>query len=403
MKKLIVCLFAALAIPHLAVPAAAQQSGGEDVRIGERMSLHSDVLGEDRAYWVYLPESYDDERYSPQSYPVLYLLDGNAHFHSATGVVQFMSTGINGNMQAPEMIVVAIPNTDRTRDLTPTAATRAYDGTEIPDGPMGGGGDAFLTFIREELMPTIESDYRTRPYNIFVGHSLGGLIALHALVNAPEMFDAVVAIDPSLWWDERRLERQARTYFAESDGLSGAVFISLANNPIPPGGENLMRIAGEAFAESMARANTPRFRTAHEFYEAEDHGSVPLISLYDGLLHIFEGYKPSIAAIMDDPASLGRHFAQVSERLGAEFLPPEPIVNNLGYALLQQDVDASVELFELNVANYPASANAHDSLGDGYAAQGETARAIESFERSLELNPGNDHARERIAELRSGG
>ena len=98
------------------------------IRIGERLSINSEILSEDRPYWVYLPESYGDETNAPRRYPVLYLLDGDGHFQSATGVVQFMSSGINGNVQIPELIVVAIPNTNRTRDLTPSHTTIGFDG-----------------------------------------------------------------------------------------------------------------------------------------------------------------------------------------------------------------------------------------------------------------------------------
>jgi predicted alpha/beta superfamily hydrolase len=70
---------------------------------------------------------------------VLYLLDGDAHFHSVTGLIQFLGTGINGNFVIPEMIVVAISNTDRTRDLTPTHVNKGPDGKELPFLKTSGG------------------------------------------------------------------------------------------------------------------------------------------------------------------------------------------------------------------------------------------------------------------------
>src|SRR4051812_21828632 len=97
----------ALSFSILVLSAAAQEKS-RDIKIGEAFSLRSKTLNEERAYWVYLPESYNDTTFAPQRYPVLYLLDGNAHFHIASGVVQFMSGGVNRNLQIPEMIVVAI-------------------------------------------------------------------------------------------------------------------------------------------------------------------------------------------------------------------------------------------------------------------------------------------------------
>ena len=80
---------------------------------------------------------------------------------------------------------------------------------------------------------------------------------------------------------------------------------------------------------------------------------------------------------------------------------PETLLNSLGYRFLALGRAAdAVALFELNVAAFPASANAYDSLGDGLAAAGQTERAIRSYQRSLDLDPRNSHAVEMIARLR---
>ncbi len=110
----LLCFFTVLGV--LAMAGAATAQADRLISIGSRDSLWSDVLGEERPYWVYLPASYDDARYALVDYPVLYLLDGDTHFHLATGVVQFMSEGANANIQIPEMIVVGVPSANRTRD-----------------------------------------------------------------------------------------------------------------------------------------------------------------------------------------------------------------------------------------------------------------------------------------------
>ena len=80
---------------------------------------------------------------------------------------------------------------------------------------------------------------------------------------------------------------------------------------------------------------------------------------------------------------------------------PESLLNALGYRFLSlgQAADA-VALFELNAEEFPSSANVYDSLGDGYAELGDRPRAISAYQRSLELDPSNTHAAERIAALR---
>lgn len=79
----------------------------------------------------------------------------------------------------------------------------------------------------------------------------------------------------------------------------------------------------------------------------------------------------------------------------------EPILNQVGYALLRLNRPAdAVAAFKLNVEAYPHSSNAYDSLGEAFAAVGDRTRAIESYERSLALNPQNEDAARKLAELR---
>lgn len=111
MKKLIFSVFAAF----FSIYAFAQKDN--KVTIGTIDSIQSKILNEQRKIWIYVPNSGQVD--SKQRFPVLYLLDGDAHFYSVVGMVQQLSQ-VNGNTICPEMIVVGIPNSDRTRDLTPT-------------------------------------------------------------------------------------------------------------------------------------------------------------------------------------------------------------------------------------------------------------------------------------------
>jgi predicted alpha/beta superfamily hydrolase len=155
----------------LAVISQAQSS--KDIVIGKLDSIQSKTLNEKRKIWVHVPAGAS----SGQRYPVVYLLDGDAHFTSVVGMIEQLST-VNGNSICPEMIVVAIPNTDRTRDLTPThAGVSGYVDSNFVR--TSGGGEKFLAFIEKELMPHIDSLYPTAPYKMLIGHSLGGLIVIH--------------------------------------------------------------------------------------------------------------------------------------------------------------------------------------------------------------------------------
>jgi len=76
-------------------------------------------------------------------------------------------------------------------------------------------------------------------------------------------------------------------------------------------------------------------------------------------------------------------------------------LNRFGYHALGDHPAVAVALFTVNASRHPGSWNVHDSLGEGLTVLGETDAAIESYARSLELEPGNDHARGEIARLRA--
>jgi predicted alpha/beta superfamily hydrolase len=150
--------------------------------IGKVDSVYSTILKEKRKVWVYLPNMKAGMQNPGQRYPVVYLLDGDGHFESVAGMIQQLSQ-VNGNTIVPEMIIVGIPNTDRTRDLTPTHI--------ISDPPMmdsnstknTGGGENFTAFLEKELMPHIDSLYPTQPFRILIGHSFGGLTVMNIITN----------------------------------------------------------------------------------------------------------------------------------------------------------------------------------------------------------------------------
>jgi predicted alpha/beta superfamily hydrolase len=291
-----------LALPIVPLSARAQGGAAGSVTIGKIDSIFSPTLKEQRPYLVYTPPSYSDTTYTKRGYPVLYLLDGDAHFHSVTGLLQILGTGVNATFVVPEMIVVAIPNTNRMRDLTPTQAARDFEGKADTALRMTGGGPKFLNFMKSELIPHIDATYRTAPYRVFVGHSLGGLMAFQALYTMPEVFNAYVAIDPSLWWDDRRLLKQAPAFFGKATAPGRTLFVTQANTLVAtdtidnPHYNSIVRL--NAIVEA---GNASGVRYAFRYYPNDSHGSVPLISEYDALRFIFDGFQPDLFRALEEP------------------------------------------------------------------------------------------------------
>lgn len=194
-------LLAAAAPSPAHAQTAPRGSVAAPLVIGETFTLLSRTLGETRRINVYLPPGYAE---SPRSrLPVLYMPDGGLaeDFLHVAGLVQ-VSVG-NGTMRP--FILVGIENTARRRDMTgPTTVA-----SDRKIAPRVGGSAAFRAFVRDELMPEVRRRYRTTDESAIVGESLAGLFVVETYLLEPALFDTYVAIDPSVWWNDAALVREA--------------------------------------------------------------------------------------------------------------------------------------------------------------------------------------------------
>lgn len=175
-----------------------------------------------------------------------------------------------------------------------------------------------------------------------------------ALLDTPDLFQSYIAIDPSLWWDNHVLIQRAKDELQDARERSSSVYISLAHRPDHPSIDTArMDQATRDFADTLSSAASQNIRSTFQYFESEDHGSVPLLSLYHGLLFVFEGFKPPFSAHLKHPSAVSTHFERMSDQLGVVLLPPEVYVIQLGYTLLHEseDVEGALELFKLNATN----------------------------------------------------
>jgi hypothetical protein len=367
----------------------------------EKHMVHSAILKEDREYLIQLPQSYYSTTIYPKQYPVLLLLDGDVDFEWATGVIRFMSMrgGTNGNI--PEIIVLGIPNKDRIRDLTPTQAMEGPDGKQASFAKTSGGGDNFLQFIEKELLTEIERKYRTMPYRILVGHSLAGLLTVHASLTKPDVFNACIAIDPSLWWDKQVMTTKIKQLMNSKRKPTNRLYLSSGHNTAHSTDTTIFRRSIDRFYGTL-KDNSPSTAASRlAYFEQEDHGSVPLLSLYHGLLFIFEGYTMKVFAKQPEAEDFEHHYQHISHQLGVKLLPSESTINGLGYYYLyeKKEYAKALNFFTLNTVNYPLSSNVYDSLAEAYKVIGNREKAIYFYKKTLELNPENESARKNLEDL----
>lgn len=386
----------------------------DNIIIGHTDSLQSGILGEQRKVWVHVPDGASN---SKDRYPVVYVLDGDGHFSSVVGMIQQLSTG--GNSNVPKMMVVAIPNTDRTRDLTPTHVDAEPPFMDSASSKTSGGGENFIAFMEKELMPHIEAKYPAAPYKILIGHSFGGLAVMQAFTHHTQLFNAYISIDPSMWWDKEKLLKQVQQVLTKKNFDGKSLYLGIANTMDE--GMDISKVEKDtsllgsqhirsilALQASLEKNKQNGLKFKGKYYPDDSHGSVPLITEYDALRFFFDFFplKFTMKDYTDSTGALAEkyhsHFAQLSQKMGYPIKPDEMEINYFGYDFLGRKLYKSAgSLFKLNVDNYPESRNVYDSYGDYFVAIGDNENAIIQFKKSLSIQE-NESSRKKLTELETG-
>ena len=277
----LVAVFALASMPAL----PAELTHAKQRTSATQFTIRSEILNEERVVFVYVPDTYGLEAAKEKRYPVLYLLDGLAYFEVTTGIAHHLGSWNAAVQRIPDLIVVAIQNTKRPRDMTPSHMA------EGPYSSGSGGAAVFRSFIESELMPAVDKQFRASGERILVGHSLAGLFVLDTFLERPNLFVAYIASDPSLWWDDNLLARKLLARRGTSPRTPGRLFIAQANTPDSTLGEHDAHKAGiTAFRAALEAAKLP-VEHSYRYFEDETHLSVPLQAVYRGLLFAYEGYK----------------------------------------------------------------------------------------------------------------
>jgi len=344
------------------------------------LTIKSTVLGEDRIILVRTPVGYET---SKLSYPVLYMTDGDAHIKHTSSSIEFLTE--NGRM--PELIVVGVTNTDRARDLTPTKATTRNAAGDL-QFPTSGGADNFLKFFETELIPEIEKQYRTQPYRILAGHSLGGLFAIHAMITKPGLFNSYIAVSPSLQWDNAEELKRAEDYLKNQKELKVTLFTSIGNET------DGISDCFDRFKEVLSKTNIKDFEWQAERFADEDHGSVVLRSHYFGLRKVYDGWQGprdlKSGAVLGGLKGAEAHYKRLSDRFGYTIPVPESLINQIGYQFLfDGKPEEAIAAFKANIERYPDSANVYDSLAEAYERGGRMDLAEPLYEKAKTLGEQN--------------
>jgi predicted alpha/beta superfamily hydrolase len=262
----------------------------------ESRTLHSDIVGQDYELSVSLPNSYS---MTDTTYPVLFLLDPYRVFSMVKGLTEVFTTTYT---IMPEVIIVGIGYggegmsarlnwaLGRVRDYSPVRNTETEEAYEklIEEGGMpnidveSGGAPMFLDFIRKELFPFIEANYRIDTnMRILSGYSFGGLFGLYALFHDPDLFDKYFIGSPTIRYSNGITYEYEVRYASTHKDLEADVFMSsgaLENRTA----DHLNKMADKLLSRNYKNLNLETF-----IFENESHVTCYPAALSRGLVELF--------------------------------------------------------------------------------------------------------------------
>jgi len=354
-------------------------SANQKLVFGQSIKLTSDILGEEREILIRVPRDYDESK--DTRYPVLYTLDGATHFKHTVGTIEWLSESAS---MLPQHIVVAIVNTDRFRDFSPSIP-KNFQGEGNP-----GGANNFLKFLSKELIPYIDKNYRTLPFRTIAGHSFGGVFVLHTLLTDPSVFQAHIAMAPHVIYDDGEIVRQMNKILSPKSDLQSFLFTTLGNEPNRHETyQEMIKVLSDKAPQSLEWHN--------QLYPRETHMSVPSKTLHNALIELrnYAGWNVAPELVAQGSIALKVHYQKLSSRFGYLIPVPERAINLIGYEYLtNKNYDRAIRTFKLNVELHPNSANVYDSLSDAYERKGDLQKALNIQQKAVKLATTRNNQRE---------
>lgn len=245
--------------------------------------LKSKVLEEKRSVWVGLPKNYNKD----SSYAVVYVLDAEDRFDITYSLTKELFENQNN---APELIVVGIPNIDKVRrlyDLTFTDskvnATGLKDTIGYFSSSLTGNGRSFLKFLESEVVPLVKKKYKTNGFNTLVGHSIGGYFCAYIL-PIQQSFSAFQIYDASIWFNDgdaiKHIQKELDSNYKSKIFISKGIAF---DGPREYVDHHLFMID----SLGTVLSGYPNLNVSTASYD-KDHNGMFLYSLMDGLSTLFK-------------------------------------------------------------------------------------------------------------------
>lgn len=257
---------------------------GQDIALvqHEVLTFDSKTKGDGQILYVHKPLNYDQE--PEKRYPVIYVLDPEERFAHTMVAQELLSTYTNAAV--PASIIVGVKSTDRYFDFSPKTNNTWPTPSFIK---KTGGAELFRAYLTQDVIPMIEKKYRTAPFRVIVGHSMGGLFALETLLKQTDLFKAYIVLDPSTFWNNGEIVDQLIDGAKNLNIAAGRLF--LADGLVPESIEVKLEPNQERLEKYLLANPLPNLSYKYLGLRGESHNEMPFQAVYQGLKAVFFDYR----------------------------------------------------------------------------------------------------------------
>lgn len=337
------------------------------------IKFDSKILSETRSINIHIPNSYS---ISEKRYPVIYSLDGEYTKLSLNGTLDYYSFWD----KTPECIVVSIDQ--NYLDTIENKYKRWIDCSYSWDSglPKNKGID-FKEFISKELIPFIDSSYRTTDFRTIIGHSFTANYVNYFLLDEEPLFTGYVAISP--YYASNGLD-SLKTIV---ENLKKPVFYYVANGENDLSGH--IKSVSE-FDKLFAKIDNENF--VYEMFDMKNnqatHYTIFPISMSSAIEHLFSAYslinENEFKKILKEDNKidyLTERYANIKAIYGIEIPIRETDINTVAYAISKnKQWNQLKQIAELTIAIYPESYLGYWTMGEYYEKKGDFTLSLQQFE-----------------------
>lgn len=330
--------------------------------------IHGEGYELARTIRVQLPRGYEEGG----QFPVLYVLDADWNFPLAASYMDYLAY----RGRVPETLIVGVDNINRNADfVTPTDT----------NFPMSGKQQRFLDFVENELMPEVNTRFRTNGFDTLFGHSFGGVVTLAIMFNMPDLFDAHIAVGSSQWVSGRNSFDIANSFFEQAKELTTFLYLSHAEFD---GGDTVP--ANFEFWSLLKRRSSPGFEIYFKEYPDTNHFTAVMPTFIDAMEKLYPAKSLERAleqSVRQDGVRGFDKWLDHSQRsLGPRFMPQIMELGLLAYRLAGEGhQEAAIAIADWLVEAQPNRQMGYELAAHTHLRSGNREKALQYLDRVIAI------------------